>query len=350
MVERARGVEPFEVEVYDWLLHKSVKRPIPDHETLELADPGDAVEAEEVRIVARASPNYLFRWLSNCALIRAGEPRRLAPLAGSEVGAISTAPFSTEPVDPRYLYVLLHALGCRKLAFLLLGTRPIDGEEEALYDTVVADVPPPRGRYRPSFWERPVRVVFFDALPASDHLFGDLLEEERQRDPFARGTIRLYAELKVLERVAPLAALALARSRRPYAPYLPRRFGGKVYVEAGPLAEALREAAALREVAEKAGIPCKGFGEHPPPWDRLLGEAGKPAVRGLGPVRPPTPDEAAAENLMRELDEAVRAHLEERGRSVSGRPSASQLVLALANIQCFSDVSCVYVYASLKRA
>jgi hypothetical protein len=145
MVERARGVEPFEVEVYDWLLHKSVKRPIPDHETLELADPGDAVEAEEVRIAARASPNYLFTWLSNCALIRAGEPPRLAPLAGSEVGAISTAPFSTEPVDPRYLYVLLHALGCRKLAFLLLGTRPIDGEEETLYDTVVADVPSPRG-------------------------------------------------------------------------------------------------------------------------------------------------------------------------------------------------------------
>jgi hypothetical protein len=140
-----------------------------------------------------------------------------------------------------------------------------------------------------------VRAAVFDALPASDHLFGDLLEEERRRDPFARGTVRLYAELKVLERVAPLAALA--RSRRPYAPYLPRRFSGEVYVEAGPLAEALREAAALREVAEKAGIPCKGFGEHPPPWDRLLEEAGKPAVRELGPVRPPTPDEAAAETL-----------------------------------------------------
>jgi hypothetical protein len=33
-------VERFEVEVFDWLLHKSVKRSIPDYETLELADPG----------------------------------------------------------------------------------------------------------------------------------------------------------------------------------------------------------------------------------------------------------------------------------------------------------------------
>jgi hypothetical protein len=66
-------VERFEVEVFDWLLHKSVKRPIPDYETLELADPRDALGVEHVEIVAWAEPRSAFGWLSSVAYDRSKE-------------------------------------------------------------------------------------------------------------------------------------------------------------------------------------------------------------------------------------------------------------------------------------
>jgi len=73
-------------------------------------------------------------------------------------------------VDPRYLYVLLHALGLRKLAFLLLGTRPLDEEEEALRDVAVIDVPLLRREYRPWVRHRSVRVVLLEAVPGPEPL------------------------------------------------------------------------------------------------------------------------------------------------------------------------------------
>ena len=41
-------VERFEVEIADPLKGRAVKRPIPDYETLKLADPGDALGLEHV--------------------------------------------------------------------------------------------------------------------------------------------------------------------------------------------------------------------------------------------------------------------------------------------------------------
>jgi len=50
-----------------------VKRPIPDYETLELADPGDALGVEHVEIVAYAEPRFAFGWLSEVARTRSKE-------------------------------------------------------------------------------------------------------------------------------------------------------------------------------------------------------------------------------------------------------------------------------------
>lgn len=102
-----------------------MKRPIPDYETLELADPGDALSVEHVNRFGGKT---------------------------------------------RYLYVLLHALGLRKLAFLLLGTRPLDEEEEALRDVAVIDVPLLRKEYRPWVRHRSVRVVLLEAVPGPEPL------------------------------------------------------------------------------------------------------------------------------------------------------------------------------------
>jgi hypothetical protein len=227
--------------------------------------------------------------------------------------------------------VLLHALGCRKLAFLLLGTRPLDEEEEALRDVAVVDVPPLRGRYRPGF-SRPVRAVLFDSVPALDQL-GDLREEEVRRDPLARGAYRLWAELELLGEAARLAALASGE----HVPYPPRWGSSGVYVPVRYFRRALEAAEELGRVVRAAGKPWEGLAPVPPPWDKVLGAKERyELVRVDGeevlvPVRePPTPEAAAAALLMRELEEVVGERSGE-GRWVPTQPPTPQIVMYLAN-------------------
>jgi len=75
---------------------------------------------------------------------------------------------------------------CRKLAFLLLGTRPLDEEEEALRDVAVIDVPLLRREYRPWVRHRSVRVVLLEAVPGPEPL-GRFDRGGEAEGPAARG-------------------------------------------------------------------------------------------------------------------------------------------------------------------
>ena len=230
-------------------------------------------------------------------------------------------------MDPRYLYVLLHALGCRKLAFLLLGTRPLDEEEEALRDVAVVDVPPVRGRYRLGPWVRPVRAVFFTALPDPY----DVPEEEMRGDPLLRGVLRLEVELKVLGRVAELAALASGE----YVPYLPQ--SPSFYVRAWRLARALRRRESLREALARAGVQL-GELSVPQPWSKVLEREGA-RERGFVPFpRPRTPEEEVALKRMSELGQAARLRLSAHGiPDAQPLVSTSSIVLDLFNALSMRD-------------
>jgi hypothetical protein len=339
-------VERFEVEVTDPLKGRAVKRPIPDYETLELADPGDALGVEHVEIVAYAEPRFAFGWLSEVARTRSKE---LGAVTREELDALGIEHVNRVGGKTRYLYVLLHALGLRKLAFLLLGTKPLDEEEEALRDVAVVDVPPLRGRYRPSF-PRPVRAVLFDSVPALDQL-GDLREEEVRRDPLARGAYRLWAELRLLEEVAKLAALASGE----HVPYPPRRESSGVYVPVRYFKRALEAAEELGRVVRAAGKPCEGLAPAPPPWDKVLEakeryeRVGVDGEEVLVPVRePPTPEAAAAALLMRELEEVVGERSGE-GRWVPTQPPTPQIVMYLANSLLHFGAPTALVYPAWER-
>ena len=303
------------MEVFDWLLHKSVKRPIPDYETLELADPRDALGVERVSITGL------------------GEPASKRGLAIGSLGILTEEDLEVldgMPVvpyeDPRYLYVLLHALGCRKLAFLLLGTKPLDEEEEALRDVAVVDVPPVRGRYRLGPPVRPVRAVFFTALPDPY----DIPEEEMRGDPLLRGVLRLEVELEVLGRVAELAALASGE----YVPYPPQ--SPSFYVSALQLARALRRRESLREALARAGVQL-GELSVPQPWSKVLERVEKwgaaiPLERLPEWLQSRTPEEEVALKRMSELRRAARLCLSAHGIPEGEvAPPTSYIVLGLFN-------------------
>jgi hypothetical protein len=60
-------VERLEVEVLDFLKGEVVKRPIPDYETLELADPGGAVKAGGAWLRGLVEPGFLLgAWIPLC--------------------------------------------------------------------------------------------------------------------------------------------------------------------------------------------------------------------------------------------------------------------------------------------
>lgn len=339
-------MERLEVEVLDFLKGEVVKRPIPDYETLELADPGDALGVEHVEIVAYAEPRSVFGWLSEVAYDRS---RELGAVTRGELDALSVEHVNRVGGKTRYLYVLLHALGLRKLAFLLLGTKPLDEEEEALRDVAVVDVPPMRGRYRPSF-SRPVRAVLFDSVPALDQL-GDLREEEVRRDPLARGAYRLWAELELLREAARLAALADGQ----HVPYPPRWGSGTFYLPVRYFRRALEAAEGLGRMVRAAGKPYGGLAPVPPPWGKVLGAKERCArvrVDGeevLVPVRePPTPEAAAAALLMRELEEVVGERSGE-GRWVPTQPPTPQIVMYLANSLLRFGAPTALVYPAWER-
>jgi len=315
------GVERFEVEVFDWLRGERVKRPIPDYETLELADPRDALGVERVSITGLGEP----------ALARGLAAGSLGILTEEDLEVLDGMP-GVHNEDPRYLYVLLHALGCRKLAFLLLGTKPLDEEEEALRDVAVVDVPPVRGRYRLGPWVRPVRVVFFTALPDPF----DVPEEEMRGDPLLRGVLRLEVELKALGQVAEQAALASGE----YVPYLPQSPSFHVrpsfYVCALRLARALRRRESLREALARAGVQL-GELSVPEPWSKVLERVEKwgaaiPLERLPEWLQSRTPEEEVALKRMSELRRAAVLRLSAHGIPEDEiTSSTSYIVLGLFN-------------------
>jgi hypothetical protein len=313
-------VERFEVEVTDPLKGRAVKRPIPDYETLELADPREAVRAERVTIRGLDEPKHVFMLFAGCFENMGGF------LTGKELEAFTSMPDICYE-DPRYLYVLLHALGLRKLAFLLLGTKPLDEEEEALRDVAVVDAPPVRGRYRMSSRRRPVRAVFLIALPDPY----DIPEEEWGSDPLVRGVLHLEMELKALGQVAELAALA-SGEHVPFPPHFPL-----LYVRARWLAQALRYRESLREALAQAGVQL-GELSMPQPWSKVLEREGS-RKRGLVPFpRPRTPEEAAALEWMSELRRAAVLCLSAHGipDARSALPT-SHIILGLFNALSTGD-------------
>jgi hypothetical protein len=321
-------VERLEVEVLDFLKGEVVKRPIPDYETLELADPRDAIRAEYVWLRGLVEPDYFLDALYSPYKVHRGDrgAKRLPPVAGEELRAaefVARTTFTTTGVRPQYLYVLLHALGCRKLAFLLLGTRPLDEEEEWLRDIAVLELPP-RGHeaYYKLGLSRRSRVVLLGVFHP-DTIYGHMSEEELRSYPWARGALRILTELQLLEEVAKLVAPALERRGvwHPFPPWsdMPLFYA---YRMGEVLAEAAAAAAALRDAAEKAGFPFREPPARPPPSEAE-------AARG--------------ELLISALDRAVAERLErfgfERGAAWSG-----DLVLWAASILRYSE--CVLVGAN----
>ena len=319
------------MEVFDWLRGERVKRPIPDYETLELADPGDAIRAEYVWLRGLVEPGYFLGALCSLYRVYRGDrgAKRLPPVVGEELRAAEQAAdkaFTTAGVRPQYFYVLLHALGCRKLAFLLLGTRPLDEEEEALRDVAVVDAPPVRGRYRLGPRVRPVRAVFFTALPDPF----DVPEEEMRGDPLLRGVLRLEVELKVLGRVAELAALA-SGEHAPFPPHFPL-----FYVRALWLARALKRRESLREALARAGVQL-GELSVPQPWSEVLErvekrQAATPLELLQEWLRPRSPEEEVALKRMSELKRAALLCLSAHGvPDAQPLGSTSSIVLGLFN-------------------
>jgi hypothetical protein len=214
-------VEQLEVEVFDFLEGKVAKRPIPDYETLELADPRDAVKADHAWLRGLVEPSpfleglaWLYRAYRGCE--DAERCKRWPPVAGEELYAAEAAAHSAfimpaNAASPQYFYTLLHALGCRKLAFLLFGTRPLDEEEEGLREIAVLELPlSAQEVYYMLVFSRLTRVVLLGVFHP-DIICGHLSEEEQRSYPWARGALRVLTELRLLEEAAKLVAPALER-------------------------------------------------------------------------------------------------------------------------------------------
>ena len=252
MVSRFTRVERLEVEVFDWLRGERVKRAIPDYETLELARPEDVIEAKNVQVRAKVQPGYLSSALFSLASAAPGP--RWQPIPAGEArllhGGVSYS-FTSNAVDPRYLYALLHGVGCRLIASLLLGARPRDEVERLLFEKAVVDAG--EKSYQ--------RVVILERL-----LPPELVHEKGWRDPWALVSLRFWTEVELLR----MAALAVAAARPekwiPYPPWSPRpSFFLRVYEK--DLEVWLRDAAAFEETAKRCGIPFARPEPLPPPVD-----------------------------------------------------------------------------------
>jgi hypothetical protein len=320
-------VERLEVEVLDFLKGEVVKRPIPDYETLELADPRDAVKAGSVWLRGLVEPGFFLGGLVTLYEVYRGcrDAKRWPPVAGEELYAAELAARSafTTPASaasPQYFYTLLHALGCRKLAFLLFGTKPLDEEEEELRDIAVLELPPRAQEiYEQLVFSRRSRIVLLGVFHP-DVLCGHLSGEERRSYPWARGALRALTELRLLEEAAKLVIPALERRGEwhPFPPWSERPLF-YAYRMGEVLTEAAAAAAALKDTAEKAGFPFREPPARPPPSEA---------------------EAAGGELLIRALDRVVAERLEgfgfEREAAWSG-----DLVLWAASILLNSE--CVLV-------
>jgi hypothetical protein len=259
-------VERLEVEVFDWLRGENVKRPIPDYETLELADLGNVVEAKEVQVRVKVHPGHTLSPLLSFMETAPGSGRQ--PIPAGEVFLLGRGidnGFWLGLSNPRYLYALLQGVGCRLTASLLLGARPRDEVERLLFEKAVVDA-----------GERSCqRVVLLERL-----LPPELVLEKGWRDPLALVSLRFWTEVELLRAAALAVAAAWPRRCIPYPPWSPRPSIFLLYdrSDEGVLEEWLRDSTAFEEVAERCGIPFARPEPLPPPVD---GEAAKRALSSL---------------------------------------------------------------------
>jgi hypothetical protein len=80
-------VERLEVEVHDPLKGEVVKRPIPDYETLELADPKDAMQVKAVQVRVKVWPSHILSPLVSFTEAAPGTGRQ--PIPAGEVSLLA---------------------------------------------------------------------------------------------------------------------------------------------------------------------------------------------------------------------------------------------------------------------
>lgn len=256
-------MERFEVEVKDLLTGRTVKHPIPDYETLELADLGNVVETKEVQVRAKVRPSYTFAPLFS--FVEAAPSSRRQPIPAGEVQLLGRGiggGFWLASANPRYLYALLHGVGCRLIASLLLGVRPRDEVERLLFEKAVVDAG--EKSYQ--------RVVLLERLPDPS-----LIRERGWRDPLSLASLRFWTEVELLRMVALAAAAAWPKKCIPYPPWSPRP-SLFLRVSEETLEEWRRDSLMFEKVAEECGIPFKRPEPLPPPVD---GETARRAFMSL---------------------------------------------------------------------
>ena len=255
-------MERFEVEVKDLLTGETVKHPIPDYETLELIDLGDVIETNEVQVRAKVRPSYVSAPL--LSFVEAVSGSRRQPIPAGEVLLASGADgdFWLASANPRYLYALLHGVGCRLIASLLLGVRPRDEVERLLFEKAVVDAG--EKSYQ--------RVVLLERLRDPS-----LIRERGWRDPLSLASLRFWTEVELLRMVALAVAAAWPKKCIPYPPWSPRP-SLFLRVSEETLEEWRRDSLMFEKVAEECGIPFKRPEPLPPPVD---GETARRAFMSL---------------------------------------------------------------------
>ena len=242
-----------------------MKHPIPDYETLELADLGNVIETSEVQVRARVHPSYVYAPLLSFVEAAPGSHRQPIPAGEAQLLRCIGGGFWLESANPRYLYALLHGVGCRLIASLLVGARPRDEVEQLLFERAVVDTG--EKSYQ--------RVVVLERL-----LHPDFIRERGWRDPWALASLRFWTEVELLRAAALAVAAAWPRRCIPYPPWSPRPDFFLVYSwsDEDVLDEWLRDSMEFEETAKRCGIPFARPEPLPPPVD---GETARRALTSL---------------------------------------------------------------------
>jgi hypothetical protein len=293
-----------------------VVRPLPDYETLELADAGDAIEADVVSVEGLETADLLLARFASSFLPRGGSARDpVLLIPRSEMLMFVNGGFELHGwlTDPRYLYALLHGVGCRLIALLLFGTKPRDEEERAIFrDVVVETAEWSGGRGPGKVWLE--RIVLLGRVYHLDRL-ADFGEERVRSDPLLRASFRFWTEQKLLKEAALIAAAAtMVNPMRDGTVWLPPLLRAGLFtflrVEREAMERWVRDVEVVRELAERLGLPFEEWEPESLPVD------GETAYRA-----------------MRALEEAVCARVGAR----PGLTSPEHLLPALYNIsKCFS--------------
>jgi len=274
-----------------------VKHPIPDYETLELADLGNVIETSEVQVRARVHPSYVYAPLLSFVEAAPGSHRQPIPAGEAQLLRCIGGGFWLEPANPRYLYALLHGVGCRLIASLLLGVRPRDEVEQLLFEKAVVDTG--EKSYQ--------RVVLLERLRDPS-----LIRERGWRDPLSLASLRFWTEVELLRMVALAVAAAWPKKCIPYPPWSPRP-SLFLRVSEEILEEWRRDSLMFEKVAEECGIPFKRPEPLPPPVDGEKARRAfmslflllikRPEMRGFTP--PPADALTCMANIFADTDNVV---------------------------------------------